>query len=256
MPLSLEICADSIESALAAGRGGAHRIELCSSLLEGGLTPSAGVIAAVRDRTSLDIFVMIRPRGGDFLYSDAEFEAMKEDIRIAKSRSADGVVLGLLTEGGGVDVARTRGLVELAMPLETTFHRAFDLSADLDQSLENVIATGARRILTSGGAQTAPEGVEAIRRLVQAARGRIIIMAGSGIRSSNVRQVLAATGVQEAHASAKSPIASRMRYHKDVAMGSGQKEEYTRQVANEGEIRALAKILEETGSTGLKVSET
>jgi len=249
MSICLEICADSIDSALAAGRGGAHRIELCSSLLEGGLTPSAGLIKTVRHRTSLAIFVMIRPRGGDFLYSDAEFEAMREDIHTAKSLGAEGIVLGLLTEEGSIDVARTGELVELARPLETTFHRAFDLTADLDRALEDVIATGARRILTSGGAQTAPEGVEPIRRLAQAARGRIIVMAGSGIRSSSLGQVLATTGVHEVHASAKSPVASRMRYHKNVAMGSGQSEEYTRQVANEEEIRALVRILRERGST-------
>lgn len=243
MARCLEICVDSIDSALAAHRGGAHRIELCSSLLEGGLTPSAGVMRAVRQRVSLAVFVMIRPRGGDFLYSDAEFEAMKEDIRAAKSLGADGVVLGLLSELGRVDVVRTQELVELARPLETTFHRAFDLSDDLDQSLDDVIATGASRILTSGGAETAPEGAEQIRRLVEAARHRIVIMAGSGIQSRNLRQVLAATSVAEVHASAKAPVASAMRYHKDVAMGSGQQDEYTRQVANEEEVRALRKIL-------------
>lgn len=245
MARCLEICVDSIDSALAADRGGAHRIELCSSLLEGGLTPSAGVIRAVRQRVSLAVFVMIRPRGGDFLYSDAEFEAMKEDIRAAKSVGADGVVLGLLTELGRVDVVRTRELVELARPLETTFHRAFDLSDDLDQSLEDVIATGASRILTSGGAQTAPEGAEQIRKLVEAPRDRIIIMAGSGIQSRNLRQVLAATSVAEVHASAKAPVASAMRYQRNVAMGSGQQDEYTRQVADEEEVRALARVLAE-----------
>lgn len=245
MPRCLEICVDSIDSALAADRAGAHRIELCSSLLEGGLTPSAGVIGAVQQRVSLAVFVMIRPRGGDFLYSDAECEAMKEDIRTAKSLGANGVVLGLLTEYGRVDVVRTRRLVELARPLETTFHRAFDLSDDLDQSLEDVIGTGASRILTSGGARTAPEGAEQIRKLVQAARDRIIIMAGSGIQSRNLRQVLAATSVAEVHASAKAPVASAMLYQRNIAMGSGQQDEYTRQVANEEELRALRKILAE-----------
>lgn len=243
MPRCLEICVDSIDSALAADRAGAHRIELCSSLLEGGLTQSAGVMRAVRERVSPAVFVMIRPRGGDFLYSDAEFEAMKEDIRTAKSLGANGVVLGLITEYGRVDVVRTRELVEVARPLETTFHRAFDLSEDLHQSLEDVIATGAGRILTSGGARTAPEGAEQIRKLVQAARGRIIIMAGSGIQSRNLRQVLADTAVCEVHASAKRPVASAMLYQRSVAMGSGQQSEYTRQVADEEEVRALRKIL-------------
>jgi copper homeostasis protein len=241
----LEICVDSIDSALAAGRGGAHRIEMCSSLLEGGLTPSAGTIRAVREHVSLAVFVMIRPRGGDFLYSDAEFAAMKEDIRTAKSLGANGVVLGLLTEDGHVDVPRTRELIELARPMETTFHRAFDLSEDVDRSLEDVIATGATRILTSGGAPTAPVGLDRIRRLVDAARERIVVMAGSGIKSGNLQQVLAATGVNEVHASAKTPVASAMQYRRNVAMGSGPQDEYVRQVTDEEEVRALGKILSE-----------
>lgn len=245
MPLSLEICVDSIGSALAADRGGADRIELCASLLEGGLTPNAGMIRVVRERVRLAVFVMIRPRGGDFLYSDAEFESMKEDIRVAKSLGADGVVLGLLETDGRVDVARTRQLVELARPLETTFHRAFDLSVDLTEALENVIATGAARILTSGGAQTAPEGADQISQLVQASRGRITIMAGSGIKSGNLRQVLAATSVSEVHASAKASVVSAMKYQRNVAMGSGAKDEYTRGVADEQEVRTLGRILAE-----------
>jgi copper homeostasis protein len=240
----LEICADSIDSVLAAARGGAQRIELCSSLLEGGLTPSAGFTRAVRERVALALFVMIRPRGGDFLYSDAEFEFMKEDIRVAKSLGADGVVFGLLTEDGRIDVARTRELVEIAEPLETTFHRAFDLSENLDRALEDVVATGARRILTSGGAQTVLEGLDQIRKLVEAARDRIIIMAGSGIQSGNLRQVLTATLVAEVHASAKAPVASAMRYQKKVAMGASHQGEYVRQMADEGEIRAMVNILQ------------
>jgi copper homeostasis protein len=246
MPPCLEICVDSIDSALAADRGGAHRIELCSSLLEGGLTPNAGMIRVVRERVGLAVFVMIRPRGGDFLYSDGEFESMKDDIRTARSLGADGVVLGLLTEDGLVDVVRTRELVELARPLETTFHRAFDVSADFNQSLEDVIATGATRILTSGGAQKAPEGSEQIRKLVDAARDRIIIMAGSGIKSGSLRLLLQATGVSEVHASAKTPVASAMRYRRIVAMGSEERDEYTREVTSEQEVKTLGRILAES----------
>ena len=241
--LTLEICCDSIDSVLAAERGGAQRIELCSSLLEGGLTPSAGFIRTARANTSIGLFVMIRPRGGDFCYSDAEITAMREDILMAKSLGADGVVLGLLRQHGDVDVARTEALVKLALPLPVTFHRAFDLVADLDRSLEDAIKTGAQRILTSGGMPTAPEGLGQIRRLVESAGERIKIMAGSGISSKNAADVIAQTGVHEIHASAKARVASPMRYQKDVPMGSKGNDEYTRLVASEEEVRALAGVL-------------
>lgn len=247
---TLEVCADSIDSALAARRGGAHRIELCASLLEGGLTPSAGLLRTVRGLVSIELFVMIRPRGGDFCYSEAEFLAMKEDIRTARSLAADGVVLGLLDPDGLVDVARTRELVELACPLAVTFHRAFDLSADLEKSLEDVIPTGTSRILTSGGAQTAPEGLEQIRRLVQAARGRIAIMAGSGINSRNVVRVIEATGVTEVHASAKAPVPSAMRFQKNISMGPTGGGEYLRQAADPEEVKTLAMALNHLRSSG------
>jgi copper homeostasis protein len=241
--LSLEICCDSIESVLAAQRGGAQRIELCSSLLEGGLTPSAGLIRTVRANTSIGLFVMIRPRGRDFCYSDAEFAAMKEDILVAKSSGADGMVLGLLDIDGHVDAARTAALVELARPLPVTFHRAFDLSADPDRSLEDVIRSGCQRILTSGGMPTALVGVTQIRKLVEAASGRIKIMAGSGVNSQNAAQVIEETGVHEIHASAKARMQSPMRFQKNVPMGSTGSEEYTRLIANEQEVRALAMVL-------------
>jgi copper homeostasis protein len=239
----LEICCDSIDSALAAEQGGAQRIELCSSLLEGGLTPSAGFIETVRASTSIALFVMIRPRGGDFCYSDAEFAAMRKDILAARSAGVDGLVFGLLNRDGHVDVARTAALVEAAGPLPVTFHRAFDLSADLDKSLEDVIRTGAQQILTSGGMPAALEGAKQIRRLVEAAGKRIKIMAGSGIHSKNAREVIAQTHVHEIHASAKVPVASPMRLQRNVPMGSARLDEYTRLVANEEEVRALAKIL-------------
>jgi len=242
-PFSLEICCDSIDSAVAADRGGAQRIELCSSLLEGGLTSSAGLIRTVRVNVSIALFVMIRPRGGDFCYSDSEFAAMKEDISIAKSSGADGVVLGLLNIDGNVDVARTVALVELAAPLPVTFHRAFDLAADFDRALEDVVKTGAQRILTSGGMPVAPQGVKQIRKLVEAAGGRIKIMAGSGIHSKNAAEVIAQTGVHEIHASAKARVASPIRFQRNVSMGSTANDEYTRLVANEEEVRALAGVL-------------
>jgi copper homeostasis protein len=195
----LEISVETVERALAAERGGADRIELCSELAQGGLTPSVELMGEVRERVRVPIFAMIRPRGGDFVYSDVEFAEMQREIKTAARVGIDGVVLGILDADRSVDIERTRRLVELARPEPVTFHRAFDASADLRTALEDVIRTGARRILTSGGARTAPEALPLLAELVQAAGERIVIVPGSGINGRNVAEVAQCSGAREFH---------------------------------------------------------
>jgi copper homeostasis protein len=225
----IEICVDSVDSAVAAERGGAGRVELCSNLLEGGVTPSAGLIELVRARTSIGLQVMIRPRGGDFYYTPEEFETMRRDIVAAKKLGADGVVVGILHPDGSVDIERTRELVELARPLGVTFHRAFDMSADLFRALECVCATGADRLLTSGGEKTALQAVEQIARLVEAARGRIAVMACGGINHHNATSIIKQTGVREIHVGLRSPVATPMLHRNpELSIGMAAECEYQR----------------------------
>ncbi len=207
--LETELCSYSLEAVRTAVREGVTRVELCAGPPEeGGMTPSEATMSGAREATNgdggcrVELSVMIRPRGGDFVYSDGEFEQMKRDIAMAKKCGADGVVFGLLTSDGDVDIPRTRELVELAKPMESTFHRAFDVARDWRTALEDIIATGCRRILTSGQRASAPEGMETIRKIVRAADGRIEIMAGAGVAPPNAHE-LAATGVDALHFSAK-----------------------------------------------------
>jgi copper homeostasis protein len=195
----LEIAVETVDAALAAQRGGANRIELCSQLAQDGLTPASDLMHVVRQRVPLPIFAMIRPRAGDFVYSGEEFQLMQRDIETARGLGMNGIVLGILRDDRSVDVARTRQLVQLAHPLPVTFHRAFDLSADLRKALEDVIETGATRILTSGGAPTAPKGLPALAELVAAAGDRIIIVPGSGINPSNILRVAQRSRAREFH---------------------------------------------------------
>jgi copper homeostasis protein len=204
----LEISVESIDAAMAAERGGARRIEFCSNAWEGGTTPSPALLRVLRERVRLPIFSMNRPRGGNFVYSAAEFEVMLRDVETAKELGMDGLVLGLLDGDGEIDVERTKELVERARPLPVTFHRAFDECLDLRHSLEDVIKSGATRLLTSGGKQTAPEALETIGELVRIAGDRLIVMPGSGIHAGNIRKVVRATGAREFHAGLSSVIAS------------------------------------------------
>ena len=243
--MKLEICVDSVESAIAAERGGADRVELCTDLLEGGITPGAGLIATVRKNIAIGLFVMIRPRGGDFCYTGLEFEVMQEEIRQARSLGADGIVLGLLNEQGGVDVQRTRQLVELAEPLPVTFHRAIDMTPNPSLALADVLATGASRILTSGGALNARLGMREIARMVETAKGRIVIMAASGITADSIAAIAEHTGASEFHSSARTEFSSPAQFRKKrMAMGDVKNREYKRFIVREETVRAMADALE------------
>lgn len=208
----VEACVDSIESARAAEAGGAGRLELCDNLAEGGTTPSAGVIAVCREQVGIPLFVLIRARGGDFLYSEADADAMVCDVGVARELGADGVVVGGLRADGSLDLELTRRLVDAARPMGVTFHRAFDVCRDPDEALEELIAMGVDRVLTSGQAATASDGASTIARLVERAGGRIGILAGGGVNEENAAALVAATGVREIHVRCVSPRPIPMRH--------------------------------------------
>lgn len=220
----LEISVETAEAAVAAERGGAHRIELCAQLRVGGLTPGEDLMRRVREAVRVSVFAMIRPRAGDFVYSPEELAQMRRDIATAQRVGMDGIVLGVLTRERRVDVERTRELVLAARPLPVTFHRAFDDVADLDAALDQVIEAGAARILTSGGAASAPAGIAKLARLVTAAKERVIIIPGGGVNPSNALQVARQSGARELH----SGLGSVLAYGR---------EDY---VQFENEVRALA----------------
>jgi copper homeostasis protein len=198
-PVLVEACVDSVASAIAAQRGGAGRVELCDALFDGGTTPSAGMIAACKDAVSIPVFVMIRPRGGAFVYSDAERDVMRRDIRIARDIGADGMVIGGLLPNGQLDLALVKMLVEEAKGLPVTFHRAFDLTPDLGESLEVLAEAGVQRILTAGGTSTASDGATVLASLARRAGSRLTVLAGGGVREENVAALVWASGAREVH---------------------------------------------------------
>jgi copper homeostasis protein len=207
-----EVCANSLQSALAAQQGGADRIELCAQLETGGITPSAALINLAAKLLTIPVFVLIRPRSGDFVYNDTDFNLMKEDIIIAKEFGVSGVVIGILKPDGNIDIERTAELVQMARPMQVTFHRAFDRARDPLTALEDVIKTGADRILTSGQARSALMGKSLLKTLVEKAAGRITILAGAGINPENISEVIKFAGVKEVHASCSFQLKSKMNY--------------------------------------------
>ncbi|HEV7522274.1 MAG TPA: copper homeostasis protein CutC [Candidatus Angelobacter sp.] len=241
----LEICIDSVESAVASERGGADRVELCAGLSEGGTTPSAGMIAAVRKKIAIGLQVMIRPRGGDFCYSADEFGIMQRDILIAKQLGANGVVFGILDTDGKVDKERIRQLIDMARPLKVTCHRAFDMARDLEQAVEDLAEVGADRVLTSGGKKSAVDAMPTLKQLVQQAHGRISVMACGELSIANVKAVIEYSNVTEVHAGMGTAVTSAMKFrNQKIEMGTLTNSEYQHVVVTENNVRELRNAID------------
>jgi copper homeostasis protein len=236
-----EICVDSAAGVRAAKAAGAQRVELCADLLEGGITPSRGMIRQARTIAGLSLHVIIRPRGGDFLFDDDEFAIMRADIEAAKAERADGVVIGLLTAEGEIDAERTGALIALARPLSVTFHRAFDVAAEPFRAIETLIELGADRVLTSGQEATVLEGLPLIVELMKRAGDRIVVMPGGGITPRNVERIVAAAQPREIHFAALAPAASGMRFRREHVFMGGELRppEYDRLESSAAEMSAI-----------------
>lgn len=240
----IEACVDSVESAVAAERGGAGRVELCQALLEGGLTPSAGAVSLAREKLGIGLNVIIRPRGGDFLYTGAEHESMLRDIDSAKSLGADGVVIGTLTAEGEVDGPRTRELAARARPMSVTFHRAFDMARDPFAALETLIELGIDRLLTSGQEESAVAGLDLLRDLIARAGDRIVVMPGGNIHDRNVEKIARATKAKELHVTGFVDLASEMKFRNPRVYMGGllRPPEYSRSVTSADQIESLVRL--------------
>ena len=234
----LEIAVFNIASAIAAEKAGADRIELCENPYDGGTTPSYGTLKTVREKINIPVFPIIRPRGGDFLYNDEEFDVMKKDILLCKELGFKGAVTGLLHKDGSIDVERTKQLVALAHPLQITFHRAFDRAKEPLAALEDIIKTGCTRILTSGQKPNVLDATALVKELVLQAKGRIIILPGSGVRSNNIFQLAKETDAKEFHSSARKEIPSEMQY--TVA---SMKENLTNTTVDTEEVKKMKALL-------------
>jgi len=240
MPFKLEICSFDLLSALIAQDAGADRIELCAGPAEGGTTPGPGLIRVARERIHIDVYPIIRPRGGDFLYTEEEFDIMMKEVAYCKQMGCNGVVIGLLNTDGTIDKGRTGRLVDLAYPLGVTFHRAFDWAVNPFEAMEDIISVGCERILTSGQRPTAPEGADLINELVRQADDRIIIMPGSGVRADNIIALAEKTDASEFHTSARTKAPSQMTF-----VNTSMKDDQSAVRADREEIVKIKKLLTE-----------
>lgn len=236
----IEVCVEGIDGLLAAQKAGADRVELCASLLEGGLTPSIGVVREALKLSTIPFHVIVRPRGGDFLYSEHEFQSMLRDVEALRDLGVAGVVIGCLTADGRVDIERTRALVRAAKPLSVTFHRAFDMTRDHREAIEDLVHCGVDRVLSSGQRPSALEGVDILRSSVDVAAGRLVVMACGGLHAGNIGDVLERTGAPEAHFAAGKTVPSGMAYRNEsVGMGGTELErEFQLAVTDEDFVRA------------------
>lgn len=239
LPRNIEICVENTDGLIAAQNAGADRAELCASLLEGGLTPSAGMVSQALRVAKIPFFAMVRPRGGDFLYSEIEFLSMLDDVRAFRDMGVAGVVAGCLTSDGAIDEARMKALVDAARPMKVTCHRAFDMTRDHAEAIEALVRAGVDRVLTSGRHDTALEGLTVLAETVKAAAGRIVIMGCGGLNAENIASVLDATGVDEVHFAALRDEPSGMRFRNpSIGMGGTDLErEYTNTVTSEEAVR-------------------
>ncbi len=236
----LEIATFTFEGVQQAVNAGADRIELCENPNDGGTTPSYGMLKKIRQHVSIPVFPIIRPRGGDFVYSSIEFDVMKEDLLCCKQLSYEGVVLGILNEDGTVDIARTSALVTLAHPMQVTFHRAFDRTENPLQALEDVIQCGCARILTSGQRPSVYDGMQLVKQLIEQAQNRISIMPGSGLNSKNVKEIATITEATEFH------TAARKKYLNETVFSPATMQENLSSIfVDEDEVKAIRTILNE-----------
>lgn len=243
----IEVCTGSLNSAIAAQKGGAHRIELCDNLYEGGTTPSYGMIKKATELLDIPIHVIIRPRGGDFCYNDEEFDVMVEDIKMCKDHNVDGVVIGLLNPDGTIDVEKSGKLVKIARPMSVTFHRAFDMTPDPFNALSSLIKIGVDRVLTSGQKDSAIDGAKLLNELIERAENDIIIMPGGGLTDENISNFANIVKTSEYHATLRSPVKSKMIYkNHEVSMGGlPQIPEFDIKETDPVKVANFAKILKE-----------